>query len=86
MTGDYPLQSFFDSGLAGQTEEAVACEQTLEIPIRKLKNAHSGSDSCSMLEIQWMPISDAADQVLRGEWNDGKTALALWRAQHHLQL
>jgi len=26
------------------------------------------------------------DRVLRGEWNDGKTALALWRAQYHLQL
>ena len=27
-----------------------------------------------------------SDSVLRGEWNDGKTALALWRAQYQLQL
>ncbi len=43
-------------------------------------------DADEELEIQWMPIGDAVDQVLRGEWNDGKTALALWRAQYHLQL
>ncbi|GAC1495907.1 MAG: NUDIX hydrolase [Steroidobacteraceae bacterium] len=43
-------------------------------------------DADEELEIQWMPIADAVDQVLRGEWNDGKTALALWRAQYHLQL
>jgi hypothetical protein len=31
-------------------------------------------------------MADAVGKVLRGEWNDGKTALALWRAQYHLQL
>jgi len=38
------------------------------------------------LEIQWLPMADAAAMVLRGEWNDGKTALALWRAQYQLQM
>jgi ADP-ribose pyrophosphatase len=38
------------------------------------------------LEIQWLPMADAAAMVLRGEWNDGKTALALWRAQYRLQM
>ncbi len=38
------------------------------------------------LELQWMPLSDAVGRVLRGEWNDGKTALGLVRAQYHLQL
>jgi len=43
-------------------------------------------DADEELEIQWLPMADAAAHVLRGEWNDGKTALALWRAQYHLQL
>jgi hypothetical protein len=38
------------------------------------------------LELQWLPIEDAVGMLLRGEWNDGKTALALWRAQSQLQL
>ncbi|HEV7613030.1 MAG TPA: NUDIX hydrolase [Steroidobacteraceae bacterium] len=46
----------------------------------------SAPDADEELEIQWLPIAEAADLVLRGELNDGKTALALWRAQYHLQL
>jgi ADP-ribose pyrophosphatase len=38
------------------------------------------------LELQWMPLTEAMDRVLKGEWNDGKTAMALLRAQHHIQL
>jgi ADP-ribose pyrophosphatase len=38
------------------------------------------------LELQWLPLGDAVGQVQRGEWNDGKTAMALMRAQYHLQL
>jgi 8-oxo-dGTP pyrophosphatase MutT (NUDIX family) len=38
------------------------------------------------LELKWMPLDEAIARVLRGEWNDGKTALALLRAQYHLQL
>jgi 8-oxo-dGTP pyrophosphatase MutT (NUDIX family) len=43
-------------------------------------------DADEDLELQWLPMADAVAKVLRGEWNDGKTALALWRAQYHLQL
>lgn len=43
-------------------------------------------DADEELELQWLPLGEAAGMVLRGEWNDGKTGLALWRAQHHLQL
>jgi len=38
------------------------------------------------LELAWLPIGEAIGRVLRGEWNDGKTALALLRAQYHLQM
>jgi 8-oxo-dGTP pyrophosphatase MutT (NUDIX family) len=38
------------------------------------------------LELQWVPLSQAIERVERGEWNDGKTAMALMRAQYHLQL
>jgi hypothetical protein len=34
----------------------------------------------------WMPLGEAIERVLRGDWNDGKTALALVRAQYRLQL
>ncbi len=37
-------------------------------------------------EVRWLPMTEAVEMVLRGEWNDGKTALALWRAQYHLQM
>jgi ADP-ribose pyrophosphatase len=38
------------------------------------------------LELQWMPLAQAADLVLRGDWNDGKTVVALLRARYQLQL
>ena len=53
---------------------------------RDLEVGSAAPDADEELEIQWLPIADAAAKVLRGEWNDGKTALALWRAQYHLQL
>ena len=43
-------------------------------------------DADEELELQWLPIEDAVGMLLRGDWNDGKTALALWRAQYQLQL
>jgi hypothetical protein len=36
--------------------------------------------------MQWMPLQDAIGKVLRGEWNDGKTAMALTRAMYQLQM
>src|ERR1700675_4958858 len=32
-------------------------------------------DADEELEIQWLPMADAVGMVVRGEWNDGKTAL-----------
>jgi len=43
-------------------------------------------DSDEELEIDWVPFGEAAAKVQCGEWNDGKTAMALWRAQYQLQL
>ena len=43
-------------------------------------------DADEELEIEWLPLTEAVAKVQRGEWNDGKTALGLWRAQYHLQL
>jgi 8-oxo-dGTP pyrophosphatase MutT (NUDIX family) len=43
-------------------------------------------DADEELELQWLPLADATAKVLRGEWNDGKTALGLWRAQYQLQM
>src|SRR3984957_16081951 len=53
---------------------------------RDLKVGKAAPDADEELEVMWLPLRDAMDKVLRGEWNDGKTALALWRAQYHLQL
>jgi len=43
-------------------------------------------DADEDLELQWLPLEDAVERVLQSEWNDGKTALALWRAQRRLQV
>jgi 8-oxo-dGTP pyrophosphatase MutT (NUDIX family) len=53
---------------------------------RELLIGTPAPDADEELEIQWLPMADAAAMVLRGEWNDGKTALALWRAQYQLQM
>lgn len=37
------------------------------------------------LEVKWLPLDEACAKVQRGEWNDGKTAMALFRARLHLQ-
>jgi 8-oxo-dGTP pyrophosphatase MutT (NUDIX family) len=53
---------------------------------RELAVGAASPDADEDLELQWLPLADAMDRVLRGEWNDGKTALGLWRAQYHLHL
>jgi 8-oxo-dGTP pyrophosphatase MutT (NUDIX family) len=53
---------------------------------RDLDMGAPAPDADEELELQWLPMKDAAAMVLRGEWNDGKTAMGLWRAQYHLQL
>jgi 8-oxo-dGTP pyrophosphatase MutT (NUDIX family) len=53
---------------------------------RNLAVGAPSPDADEDLELQWLPLADAMNMVLRGEWNDGKTALALWRTQYHLHL
>jgi len=53
---------------------------------RDLKLGAAAPDSDEELEVKWLPLTEAIQMVLRGEWNDGKTALGLWRAQYHLQM
>ncbi len=53
---------------------------------RELQIGVAAPDVDEELELQWLPLEEAVDKVRRGEWNDGKTALALLRAQYHLQL
>ncbi len=43
-------------------------------------------DADEELEVRWLPMVDAIAMVLRGECDDGKTALALWRAQYQLKM
>ncbi|MDP8985224.1 MAG: NUDIX hydrolase [Pseudomonadota bacterium] len=53
---------------------------------RDLHIGHAAPDVDEELELEWMPFPQAIGKVQRGEWNDGKTAMALMRAQYHLQL
>ncbi len=53
---------------------------------RDLKVGAPNPDADEELELKWLPLEEAIDLVLRGEWNDGKTALGLCRAQYHLQM
>lgn len=43
-------------------------------------------DADEELDLKWLPLDQAIDHVLKGDWNDGKTAMALWRAQNQLQM
>jgi 8-oxo-dGTP pyrophosphatase MutT (NUDIX family) len=51
-----------------------------------LKIGSSNPDADEELELKWLPLDEAIGLVQRGEWNDGKTALGLLRAQYHLQM
>ena len=53
---------------------------------RDLTVGAAAPDDDEELEVQWLPLSEALEMVLRGEWSDGKTAVGLLRAQYHLQL
>ncbi len=53
---------------------------------RELEVGVPTPDADEELELVWMPFDEAIDKVLQGEWNDGKTALALLRAQYHRQM
>jgi 8-oxo-dGTP pyrophosphatase MutT (NUDIX family) len=51
-----------------------------------LKVGAATPDADEELELKWLPLDEAIGHVQRGEWNDGKTALGLWRAQYRLQM
>jgi ADP-ribose pyrophosphatase len=53
---------------------------------RDLKVGPPTPDADEELELRWLPFEEALSFVVRGEWNDGKTAMALLRAQQQLQL
>lgn len=53
---------------------------------RGLTLGHAAPDADEELELQWLPLSDALQNLLQGAWNDGKTAVALWRAQSRMQV
>jgi ADP-ribose pyrophosphatase len=53
---------------------------------RDLDVGSPNPDADEELELQWMPLTDAIERVLNGEWNDGKTAMGLLRAQYQMQL
>ena len=53
---------------------------------RELIVGEAKPDVDEELDLQWLPFDEAFDKVLKGEWNDGKTAMAMLRARSHLQL
>jgi len=53
---------------------------------RGLELGTPAPDADEELEQQWLPLDVAVRHVLTGEWNDGKTVVALLRAQHQVQL
>lgn len=53
---------------------------------RDLEVGKANPDADEELELAWRPFSEVMGMVQRGELNDGKTAMALLRAQPHLQL
>jgi len=53
---------------------------------RDLMRGAASPDADEELELQWLPLDEAIAHVLRGDWNDGKTAMALLRAQFQLQM
>jgi 8-oxo-dGTP pyrophosphatase MutT (NUDIX family) len=53
---------------------------------RSLHVGKPAPDADEDLELQWLPLGEALQRVLTGEWNDGKTAVALLRADFQLKL
>src|SRR5271156_4157693 len=53
---------------------------------RELDVGAPAPDPDEELEVQWVSFGEALGRIQQGEWNDGKTAMALLRAQYQLQL
>jgi 8-oxo-dGTP pyrophosphatase MutT (NUDIX family) len=52
---------------------------------RELEVGAASPDIDEELELDWVSLDEGLGRVLRGDWNDGKTAMALMRARHHLR-
>jgi ADP-ribose pyrophosphatase len=48
-----------------------------------LETGTARPDADEELELEWVPFARALERLAQGEWNDGKTAMALLRAQYH---
>ncbi|MDP9007988.1 MAG: NUDIX hydrolase [Pseudomonadota bacterium] len=53
---------------------------------RDLNIGPASPDADEELELKWLPLEEAIGLILRGEWNDGKTSMALWRTQYQLRM
>jgi len=53
---------------------------------RDLEVGAAAPDADEELDLEWLPLDSALGKIRSGEWNDGKTALALLRAHFQLQL
>jgi 8-oxo-dGTP pyrophosphatase MutT (NUDIX family) len=53
---------------------------------RELEVGAASPDADEELELKWLPLGEAFQHVVEGDWNDGKTALALQRALYQMQL
>jgi len=53
---------------------------------RELELGAAAPDGDEDLEVAWVPLDTVVGRILQGDWNDGKTALALFRARALLQL
>jgi 8-oxo-dGTP pyrophosphatase MutT (NUDIX family) len=51
---------------------------------QELEVGTASPDADEELEIEWLPFREAFERVARGDWNDGKTAMALLRAHYRL--
>ncbi len=51
---------------------------------RDLELAAPAPEIHEVLEVHWVPLAEACGRALNGEIRDGKTALGLLRAAHHL--
>ena len=53
---------------------------------RELDIGPAAPDADEELELEWVTLTTAVGRVHSGDWNDGKTAMALMRAQWFLQM
>jgi 8-oxo-dGTP pyrophosphatase MutT (NUDIX family) len=62
---------------------------TEKIYLYLARSLHVGApkpDADEELELQWLPLGKALERALSGEWNDGKTVVALARAEYQLKM